>query len=163
MNRFILRTPSLITSLERSSEDTPLFATVQQPLSSSSLGPVEEGTAVKVEVNVTAQERARLERVEARPPLSEILNLHDFEVCLCPRDTHNLLPSNCISKAIARLTMPEKAWAYYSSASDDEITNRENHAAFHRSVSGWKLADLDPRDDAHDVVAQDLVQATDSS
>lgn len=30
--------------------------------------------------------------------------------------------------------MPEKAWAYYSSASDDEITNRENHAAFHRSV-----------------------------
>jgi len=74
---------------------------------------VEEGTAVKVEVRVTDQERARLERVEARPPLSEILNLHDFE-------------------AIARLTMPEKAWAYYSSASDDEITNRENHAAFHR-------------------------------
>lgn len=31
--------------------------------------------------------------------------------------------------------MPDKAWAYYSSASDDEITNRENHAAFHRSVS----------------------------
>jgi hypothetical protein len=28
--------------------------------------------------------------------------------------------------------MPEKAWAYYSSAADDEITNRENHAAFHR-------------------------------
>jgi hypothetical protein len=30
--------------------------------------------------------------------------------------------------------MPEKAWAYYSSASDDEITNRENHAAFRRCV-----------------------------
>ena len=46
---------------------------------------------------------------------------------------------NCISKAIiARLTMPERAWAYYSSASDDEITNRENHAAFHRSVSNWQ-------------------------
>jgi hypothetical protein len=29
--------------------------------------------------------------------------------------------------------MPEKAWAYYSSAADDEITIRENHAAFHRS------------------------------
>ena len=28
--------------------------------------------------------------------------------------------------------MPEKAWAYYSSAADDEITNRENHAAYHR-------------------------------
>lgn len=28
--------------------------------------------------------------------------------------------------------MPEKAWAYYSSAADDEITNRENHLAYHR-------------------------------
>jgi isopentenyl diphosphate isomerase/L-lactate dehydrogenase-like FMN-dependent dehydrogenase len=36
--------------------------------------------------------------------------------------------------------MPEKAWAYYSSASDDEITIRENHAAFHRYV---QLVDLD--------------------
>jgi L-lactate dehydrogenase (cytochrome) len=35
-------------------------------------------------------------------------------------------------QAIAKDTMPEKAWAYYSSAADDEITNRENHAAFHR-------------------------------
>ncbi|KAH8994428.1 FMN-dependent dehydrogenase-domain-containing protein [Lactarius akahatsu] len=77
------------------------------------LGPIEEGTAEKIEVKITDEERARLQRVEARPPLAEILNLHDFE-------------------AIARLTMPEKAWAYYSSASDDEITNRENHAAFHR-------------------------------
>lgn len=30
--------------------------------------------------------------------------------------------------------MDEKAWAYYSSASDDEITHRENHSAYHRSV-----------------------------
>ena len=28
--------------------------------------------------------------------------------------------------------MGEKAWAYYSSAADDEITVRENHAAYHR-------------------------------
>lgn len=35
-------------------------------------------------------------------------------------------------KAIARQVMAEKAWAYYSSAADDEITNRENHAAYHR-------------------------------
>ncbi|KAN0130821.1 glycolate oxidase [Lactarius tabidus] len=77
------------------------------------LGPIEEGTAEKILVKITDEERARLQRVEARPSLAEILNLHDFE-------------------AIARLTMPEKAWAYYSSASDDEITNRENHAAFHR-------------------------------
>jgi len=30
--------------------------------------------------------------------------------------------------------MPDKAWAYYSSAADDEITIRENHAAYHRYV-----------------------------
>ena len=39
------------------------------------------------------------------------------------------------SQAIAKHTLSDKAWAYYSSASDDEITNRENHAAYHRFVS----------------------------
>ncbi|KAI0767098.1 FMN-dependent dehydrogenase-domain-containing protein [Fomes fomentarius] len=77
------------------------------------LGVVDPGTVQKVEVQVTDLEKARLERVANRPPLSEILNLHDFE-------------------SIARQVMPEKAWAYYSSAAEDEITNRENHAAFHR-------------------------------
>lgn len=77
------------------------------------LGSVDPTTVEKVEVKITDEERARQERIAARPPLSEILNLHDFE-------------------AIAKYTMPEKAWAYYSSAADDEITNRENHAAFHR-------------------------------
>ena len=46
----------------------------------NSLGPIEEGTAEKIEVKVTDEERARLQRVEARPALAEILNLHDFEV-----------------------------------------------------------------------------------
>ncbi|KAF9446519.1 hypothetical protein P691DRAFT_803851 [Macrolepiota fuliginosa MF-IS2] len=77
------------------------------------LGPVDPETVQKVEVKVTDEEKARQQRVAARPPLDEILNLHDFE-------------------AIARQVMPEKAWAYYSSAADDEITNRENHAAYHR-------------------------------
>lgn len=31
--------------------------------------------------------------------------------------------------------MADKSWAYYSSAADDEITNRENHAAYHRCVN----------------------------
>jgi L-lactate dehydrogenase (cytochrome) len=35
-------------------------------------------------------------------------------------------------QAIAKQVMPEKAWAYYSSGADDEITLRENHAAYHR-------------------------------
>ncbi|KAK0486161.1 FMN-dependent dehydrogenase-domain-containing protein [Armillaria novae-zelandiae] len=64
------------------------------------LGTVEAGTVQKVEVKITEEEKARLERFELRPPLSEV--------------------------------MPEKAWAYYSSAADDEITHRENHAAYHR-------------------------------
>jgi len=45
-----------------------------------SLGPVDQSTVAKVKVEVTDEEKARLKRVEARPPLSEILNLHDFEV-----------------------------------------------------------------------------------
>ncbi|KAF8161327.1 FMN-dependent dehydrogenase-domain-containing protein [Crassisporium funariophilum] len=77
------------------------------------LGPVNPETVLKVEVKVTDEEKARQERISNRPPLDEILNLHDFE-------------------AIAKHVMPEKAWAYYSSAADDEITNRENHAAYHR-------------------------------
>ncbi|KAG5647070.1 hypothetical protein DXG03_001440 [Asterophora parasitica] len=77
------------------------------------LGPVALDTVQKVEIVITDEEKARRARVAARPPLDEILNLHDFE-------------------AIARQVMPEKAWAYYSSAADDEITNRENHAAYHR-------------------------------
>ncbi|PPQ63026.1 hypothetical protein CVT24_005972 [Panaeolus cyanescens] len=77
------------------------------------LGPVQPDTVEKVEVTITDEEKARQERMSNRPPLSEILNLHDFE-------------------AIAQKVMPEKAWAYYSSAADDEITIRENHAAYHR-------------------------------
>ncbi|KXN87466.1 Cytochrome b2, mitochondrial [Leucoagaricus sp. SymC.cos] len=77
------------------------------------LGPVDMETVEKAEVKITDEEKARLQRVTARPPLDEILNLHDFE-------------------AVAKQVMPEKAWAYYSSAADDEITNRENHAAYHR-------------------------------
>lgn len=77
------------------------------------LGSVDLSTVEKVEVVIKDEEKARLERVARRPSLSEILNLHDFE-------------------AIARQIMGEKAWAYYSSAADDEITVRENHAAYHR-------------------------------
>ena len=38
------------------------------------------GTVEKVEVTITDAEKQRLIRVEARPSLDEILNLHDFEV-----------------------------------------------------------------------------------
>ncbi|KAJ6583797.1 FMN-dependent dehydrogenase-domain-containing protein [Mycena sp. CBHHK59/15] len=77
------------------------------------LGPVERDTVEKVVIEVTDEEKVRQERIANRPSLNEILNLHDFE-------------------NIAKQVLPEKAWAYYSSAADDEITNRENHAAYHR-------------------------------
>ncbi|KAK7036435.1 hypothetical protein VNI00_011632 [Paramarasmius palmivorus] len=77
------------------------------------LGPVEPETVEKVEIQITDEEKERLARAAGKPGLDEILNLHDFE-------------------SIARQIMPEKAWAYYSSAADDEITLRENHAAYHR-------------------------------
>ncbi|KAF9529723.1 FMN-dependent dehydrogenase-domain-containing protein [Crepidotus variabilis] len=77
------------------------------------LGPVEPNTVEKVKIEITDEEKERQVRVSNRPHLDEILNLHDFE-------------------AIAKQVMTDKAWAYYSSAADDEITNRENHAAYHR-------------------------------
>jgi L-lactate dehydrogenase (cytochrome) len=47
------------------------------------------------------------------PPLSAMLNMYDFE-------------------AAASHIMKPAGWAYYSSGADDEITLRENHAAFQR-------------------------------
>ena len=38
------------------------------------------GTVEKVEVQITDAEKARLERMENRPSLDQVLNLHDLEV-----------------------------------------------------------------------------------
>ncbi|KAI8800849.1 FMN-dependent dehydrogenase-domain-containing protein [Cladochytrium replicatum] len=48
-----------------------------------------------------------------KPPLAAILNLFDFE-------------------AVAEKVLTPQAWAYYSSAADDELTLAENRAAFQR-------------------------------
>ncbi|KAL4079165.1 glyoxylate dehydrogenase [Scleroderma citrinum] len=77
------------------------------------LGPVDPKTVVREKKVVTEEERKRQELMAARPSLDEIVNLHDFE-------------------AVAKAILPPKAWAYYSSASDDEITIRENRAAYQR-------------------------------
>ncbi|KAF8342840.1 FMN-dependent dehydrogenase-domain-containing protein [Cantharellus anzutake] len=77
------------------------------------LGPVDSSSVIKVVKEVTREEKDRLALFETRPPISECLSLHDFET-------------------VARQVMPAKAWAYYSSAADDEITSRENHLAYHR-------------------------------
>jgi L-lactate dehydrogenase (cytochrome) len=50
----------------------------------ASLGPVEPDTVEIALVTTTDEEKARQQRVSAKPPLGEILNLHDFEVCFIP-------------------------------------------------------------------------------
>ena len=100
-----------------------------------SIGPIDPNTVAKVIKEVTEEDKRRQALMDARPPLDEILNLHDFEVS-------SLLILNTIYKwlissnqAVAKAVLPAKAWAYYSSASDDEITIRENRAAFQRYVN----------------------------
>lgn len=46
-----------------------------------------------------------------KPPIEHMLNIFDFE-------------------AVAQQVMKKEGWDYYSSGADDEITLRENHAAF---------------------------------
>ncbi|KAJ7125170.1 glyoxylate dehydrogenase [Mycena epipterygia] len=74
---------------------------------------VAEPSATAEEKPPTEAEKKRELILASRPPLDEILNLHDFE-------------------AVAKAVLPPKAWAYYSSASDDEIAIRENRAAYQR-------------------------------
>ncbi|EGV63279.1 FMN-dependent dehydrogenase/cytochrome heme-binding domain [Yamadazyma tenuis] len=59
-----------------------------------------------------AYELNRRKYAKAKPDISQIYNLNDFEF-------------------VARHTMEKTAWAYYSSGCDDEITLRENHSAYH--------------------------------
>lgn len=58
-------------------------------------------------------ELSRRKYEKAKPELSQIYNLNDFEY-------------------VARYTMDKVAWAYYSSGCDDEITLRLNHLGYHR-------------------------------
>ncbi|KAL1845071.1 hypothetical protein VTK73DRAFT_1187 [Phialemonium thermophilum] len=76
-------------------------------------GPVDMTTVVHEKAEESPEEAERQKQIEQMPLLEQCYNLLDFE-------------------AVARRVMKKTAWAYYSSAADDEITLRENHAAFHR-------------------------------
>ncbi|KAJ4416754.1 hypothetical protein N0V82_006565 [Gnomoniopsis sp. IMI 355080] len=80
---------------------------------SKHLGDVDMKTVEYEEKEVTPDEEERQKMIAAMPLLSQCYNLLDFE-------------------AVARRIMKKTAWGYYSSAADDEITMRENHAAYHR-------------------------------
>ncbi|KAI6046349.1 glyoxylate dehydrogenase [Pisolithus marmoratus] len=75
------------------------------------LGPVDPNTVVKVEKVLSEEEKKRQELVAARPPIDEIVNLHDFE-------------------AVAKAILPLKH-------GHDEITIRENRAAYQRKVASF--------------------------
>ncbi|KAH8115419.1 FMN-dependent dehydrogenase-domain-containing protein [Phellopilus nigrolimitatus] len=76
------------------------------------IDPSSSTSTVLSQAEVEEQQR-REELLAARPPLSEILNLYDFE-------------------SVARRVLAPRAWAYYSSAADDEITLRENRGVYQR-------------------------------
>ena len=84
-------------------------------LSGLSLGVIDPSSSSSVQHEETEEEKRHKELLASVPPISSILNLHDFE-------------------SIARRVLPPKAWAYYSSAADDEITLRENRGAYLRYV-----------------------------
>jgi hypothetical protein len=51
-----------------------------------SIGTIDPNTVVKVVKEVTEEDKRRQVLMDARPPLDEILNLHDFEVRLSSVD-----------------------------------------------------------------------------
>ena len=72
----------------------------------------------KVEVEVTDEEKARLERIANRPSLSEILNLHDFEVGrIFTLESNAIILS--VTQAIAKVVMPDKAWVGFRQIVED--------------------------------------------
>ena len=62
-----------------------------------SIGAVDINTVAKVVKEVTEEDRRRQALMDARPPLDEILNLHDFEVNKnCTLELSVLLLKLCI-------------------------------------------------------------------
>jgi L-lactate dehydrogenase (cytochrome) len=80
---------------------------------SKHLGPVDMSTVEGADREEDPYEQDRQLRIQRMPGLDSCFNLLDFE-------------------AVARRVMKRTAWAYYSSAADDEITLRENRAAFQK-------------------------------
>lgn len=69
------------------------------------LGDVDMDTVETEEKEEDPEERERQERIKAMPILDQCFNLLDFE-------------------AVAKKVMKKTAWAYYSSAADDEIVSQ---------------------------------------
>jgi L-lactate dehydrogenase (cytochrome) len=81
--------------------------------SSKHLGAVDMSTVEGPSKEEDPDEHDRQLRIQRMPGLESCFNLLDFE-------------------AVAKRVMKKTAWAYYSSAADDEITLRENRSAFQK-------------------------------
>lgn len=105
---------------------TKIFTPIHPPDAVDKFLPLERhlgpliGEFPEEEEILTDEEIERLDRIDRKPPLSQIMNLHDFE-------------------AVARQILPPSALAYYASAADDEISLRENHNAYHRIFFNPKI------------------------
>jgi L-lactate dehydrogenase (cytochrome) len=71
---------------------------------SKHLGDVDMGTVKRETKEMDPDEKARQGRIARMPPLEQCFNLLDFE-------------------AVAKKVMKKTAWAYYSSAADDELVS----------------------------------------
>ncbi|KAI8064581.1 FMN-dependent dehydrogenase-domain-containing protein [Gongronella butleri] len=77
------------------------------------LGEIDKQSLAKQPKVESAEEKRLRIAHKNKPNLSEMYNSFDFE-------------------SVAKNILSPAAWAYYSSGSDDEVTMRENHSAFHR-------------------------------
>jgi L-lactate dehydrogenase (cytochrome) len=106
----LVHAPDIVTEhLDPALHLGPLL--VKEPLSSNAptSAPPKSASVAPLSTGELQQQLA----LSLRPPLSEVLSLHDFE-------------------SIARQVMSARGWAYYSSGADDESTMRENRGVYGR-------------------------------
>jgi L-lactate dehydrogenase (cytochrome) len=80
------------------------------------LGQIDPSTVkeeIESEENLSEREVKRRKALKNLPPIGSILNLDDFQ-------------------KVAQTILTDQAWAYYSSAADDEITKHFNRSAYSR-------------------------------
>ena len=102
---------------------------------SAHLGSVDPATVKAKETGpLSEKERRRLEALENLPPLGTLLNLDDFEVRI--PDYFQIASPRAAAdngrQKVARTILSDQAWAYYSSAGDDEVS--EYHVRCKRTL-----------------------------
>ncbi|KAL4806633.1 FMN-dependent dehydrogenase-domain-containing protein [Aspergillus unguis] len=92
---------------------TDEFEAVHSPETLSELPQSALQGRITEEMVLKQQNTPRIQHEKDKPPLSTLINLHDFE-------------------ALAKQHLPPNAWAYYSSGADDELSKRGNSTAYQK-------------------------------